>query len=231
MKTNLKPIRLKLLGLSLLLLTAISSASYGDTFFFNGVLSAAAGSPTAHATGQDTANTGLSWYNVFQITVTTSGTYTFELASVNTVGSPSNALDTWLGIFTSTFTPPALGAPTTSNDDFTGTLTVLPGPYAANGVTTTSTGFTGAQPGSRLASVSLTAGTTYYAYVSSFRGTTYVNTGTTAGASGAYYLGFSGTGALVVTPLVQTVPEPSTVALLGLGAIGALAVWRKRKSA
>jgi hypothetical protein len=231
MKTNItKSIRLKLLGLSFLLV-AISSASYGDTFFFNGVLSAAAGTPTAHATGQSTVGSGQQYYNVFQIAVTTSGTYTFELSGLNTAGSPSNALDTWLGIFTTVFTPPALGAPTTSNDDFTGTLTVLPGPFSANGLTTTATGFTGTQPSSRLTGISLTAGTTYYAYVSSFRDTTFVNTGTTAAASGAYYLGFSGTGALVVTPLVQTVPEPSTVALLGLAGVGALAVWRKRKAA
>jgi PEP-CTERM motif-containing protein len=230
MKTNItKSIRLKLLGLSFLFV-AISSASYGDTFFFNGVLSAAAGSPTAHATGQSTVGSGQQYYNVFQIAVTTSGTYTFELSSLNKNGSPSSALDTWLGIFTGTFTPPALGAPTASNDDFTGAFTVLPGPYGGSaGITATATGFQGQEPGSRLTAVSLTAGTTYYVYVSSFRDTTFVNSGTTAAAFGPYWLGFSGTGALVVTPLVQT-PEPSTLALLGLGAIGALAVWRKRRA-
>jgi hypothetical protein len=231
MKTNImKPIRLKLLGLSFLLLTAISSASYGDTFFFNGAIGPTTGSPTAHASGQSTLGSGLQYYNVFQIAVTTSGTYTFELASLNKNGSPSSALDTWLGIFTTTFTPPALGAPTASNDDFTGTFTVLPGPYMMNGILPTATGFQGNEPGSRLTAVSLTAGTTYYVYVSSFRDTTFVNSGTTAAAFGPYWLGFSGTGTLVVTPLVQT-PEPSTLALLGLGAIGALAAWRKRKAA
>lgn len=225
------PTPLKLLGISLLSLLALASVSYGDTYFNNGFLSAGAGSPTAHATGQSTAGSGMSYYNSYSISVTTSGIYTFELASPNTGGAVSNALDTWLGIFTSVFTPPALGAPTSSSDDFTGTLTVLPGPYAGT-ITATSTGFTGAQPGSRLTGISLTAGTTYFIYVSSFRDTTFVSTTTTAQASGPYYLGVSGTGTILVTPLVRTViPEPSITALLGLGALGGIAVarWRKRR--
>jgi hypothetical protein len=223
--------KLKLLAASLLSLIALTSASYGDTYFNNGFLSAAAGSPTAHATGQDTSGSGMQYYNLYSIAVTTTGTYTFELASPNTTGTPSNALDTWLGIFTTTFVPPAPGAPTASNDDFTGTLTVLPGPYAGT-ITSTSTGFTGAQPGSRLTGFTLTAGTTYFIYVSEFRNTTFVGTGSTSQPTGPYYLGVSGTGAIVVTPIVQTVPEPSTLSILGLGGLGAVALnfWRRRHS-
>ncbi|MDQ6766157.1 MAG: PEP-CTERM sorting domain-containing protein [Verrucomicrobiota bacterium] len=228
------PSTLKVLGLSLLSFVACASVSYGDTYFNSGFLSAGAGSPTAHATGQSTTGSGLQYYNLYQITVTTSGSYTFELSGLNTGGATSNALDTWLGIFTNTFVPPSPGAPTSSNDDFTGALTVLPGPYAAQGLTATATGFTGAQPSSRITPFTLTAGTTYFLYVSSFRDTTFVGTGTTAQATGAYYLGLSGTGTVVVTPVVRTqIPEPSTVALLSLAGVGAfgLAVSRKRKVA
>lgn len=224
MKYN--PIKL----ITLLALLALPSVSYGDTYFNNGVLSAAAGSPTAHATGQSTVGTAMQYYNLYSIAVTTTGTYTFELASPNTSGTPSNALDPWLGIFTGTFTPPNLGAPTASNDDFTGTLTVLPGPYSGT-ITATSTGFSGAQPGSRIAGFTLTAGTTYFVYVSSFRSTDFVGTGTTAQPSGPYYMGISGTGSVLVTPIIRTVPEPSTLSVLCLGGLGTVAVnfWRRRR--
>ncbi len=167
----------------------------------------------------------LQYYNVIPFTVDTTGSYIFELASINSTGTPSNALDTWLGIFANTFTPPALGAPLTSNDDFTGTLTVLPGPYAGMGLTATSTGFTGAQPGSRLAAAALTAGTPYFLYVSSFRDTTFVGTGTTAQNRGDYYFGISGPG------IITVVPEPATVAFLGLAAVAVgLRALRNRKA-
>ena len=174
----------------------------------------------------------MQYYNLYSIAVATSGTYVFELASPNTTGTPSNALDTWLGIFTGTFVPPTPGLPTASSDDFTGSLTVLPGPYTGT-ITSTSTGFSGAQPGSRITGFTLTAGTTYFIYVSEFRDTTFVGTGTTAQPTGPYYLGVSGSGAIAVTPIIRTVPEPSTVALLGLIGVGAvgLGVWRKRKIA
>jgi hypothetical protein len=213
----------KTLAASLVALVCASASSYADVVYGNGNLNTL--SPTAHATGQSTAGSMLSYYNVIPFTVDTTGSYVFELASINSTGTPSNALDTWLGIFANTFTPPALGAPLTSNDDFTGSLTVLPGPYAGIGLTATSTGFTGAQPGSRLAAVSLTAGTPYFLYISSFRDTTFVGTGTTAQPVGNYYFGISGPG-------VITIPEPATVALLTLGALAVGAgAWRRRKAA
>jgi len=213
-----------LLVASLLGVFAFANASYGDIVYGNGNLNTL--SPTAHATGQSTAGSGLQYYNVFAFTVGTTGSYVFELASINSVGTPSNALDTWLGIFANAFNPPNLGAPFASNDDFTGTLTVLPGPYVVNGLTANSTGFTGAQPGSRLASANLTAGTQYFLYTSSFRDTTFVGTGTTAQAIGDYYFGISGPG------IISIVPEPATTALLGLAAVALGArILRKRKAA
>ena len=204
-------------------LLAMTSASYADIVYGNGSLTVA--SPTAHATGQSTSGSGMQYYNVYQFTVDTSGSYIFELASINSVGTPSNALDTWLGVFANTFNPPALGAPLSSSDDFTGTLTVLPGPYSSMGLTSTSTGFTGAQPGSR-ATVSLVAGTQYYFYTSGFRDTTFVSTSSAGQAIGDYYFGISGPG------IISGIPEPTTVALLGLGALAvAVRALRKRKAA
>jgi hypothetical protein len=213
----------KLLATSLLCIFALSSVSYADIVYGDGALTAA--SPTAHATGQSTSGSALQYYNVFAFTVDTSGSYIFELASINSVGTPSNALDTWLGVFANTFNPPALGTPAFSNDDFTGTLTVLPGPYVSMGLTATSTGFTGAQPGSRLTGT-LTAGTQYFLYVSSFRDTTFVSTTSSGQAVGQYYFGISGPGA------ISGIPEPTTVALLTLGAlVVGLRTVRKRKAA
>ncbi len=99
----------KILAASVLCVLALSSVSYADTVYGDGILSVA--SPTAHATGQSTSGSGMQYYDVYAFTVDTSGSYTFELASINSVGTPSNALDTWLGIFANTFNPPALGAP------------------------------------------------------------------------------------------------------------------------
>lgn len=212
------------LAAALLVAFAFSSTANADIVFGNGTLTTM--SPTAHATGQSTVGSGLQYYNVFQFTVDTSGSYIFELASINSTGTPSNGLDTWLGIFANTFSPPALGAPFASNDDFTGTRTVLPGPYTGVGLTATSTGFTGASPGSRLTGVNLVAGTTYFLYVSSFRDTTFVGTGSTAQPLGDYYFGISGPG------IISIVPEPTTVALLGLGALAVgVRAFRKRKTA
>ena len=214
----------KILAASVLCVLALSSVSYADTVYGDGILSVA--SPTAHATGQSTAGSGMQYYNVYAFTVDTSGSYTFELASINSVGTPSNALDTWLGIFANTFNPPALGAPAFSSDDFTGTLTVLPGPYSGMGLTATSTGFTGAQPGSRLLNVALTAGTQYFLYASGFRDTTFVSTSSAGQPTGHYYYGATGPG------VISIVPEPTTVALLGLGALAVgVRAFRKRKAA
>jgi hypothetical protein len=152
-----------------------------------------------------------------------SGTYIFELASRNTTGTPSNALDTYFRIYANTFDPAAPGTGIASNNDFTGMLTVLPGPFAFAGLTNQATGFTGAQPGTRGA-VNLTAGRTYFFVVTSFRDTSFVGTGSTAQPTGNYWYGISGPGPIV--------PEPSTVALLGFGVVAAgVGAWRKRRTA
>jgi len=199
--------KLKLVALSLGLI-ALTSASYADTVFYNGSIDTT--DLTAHVTGQSTSNSGIQYYDLLPFTVTTSGAYTFELSSRNTAATGSNALDPWLAVFTNVFNPVTPGSPTSSNDDFTGTLTVLPGPFGGAGVTSTATGFQGAQPSSRILNLNLTAGTNYFLYVSSFRATTYVRTGTEGNQTGPYWGGITGPGTIVL------VPEPSTVALLGL---------------
>lgn len=215
--------KLKLLAASLLV--ALASASYADTVFLDGVLTTS--DPTFHHPNASTTGTGVQYYDVYAFTVTTSGNYTFEAASVNTTGTPSNALDTFLAIYANVFNPAAPGAGVGFNDDFTGNRTVLPGPYAANGVTVASTGFSGANPGSRILNLALTAGTQYFLVETSFRSTDFVGTGSTAQATGTYYIGATGPGTIAI------VPEPSTTALigfLGAGVLG-LCAWRKRKAA
>ncbi len=125
--------------------------------------------------------------------------YVFELASVNSTGTPSNALDTLLVIYAGTFTP---GAPAPE----LASMMISPvaarfclAPYAANGVTVASTGFTGANPGSRQ-TFNLTAGTTYFLPVTSSRDTTCVGTWTTAQPVGNWYLGANGPGTINVVP-------------------------------
>jgi hypothetical protein len=214
--------KLKLLAVFLLSLIALTSASYGDTVFLTGALTTS--DPTFHHPNASTVGTGVQYYDVYAFTVTTTGAYTFEAASVNSVGSPSNALDTFLAIYANVFNPASPGAGIGSNDDFTGSRTVLPGPFAANGVTVASTGFSGANPGSRILNLNLTAGTPYFLVETSFRSTDFVSTTSTAQATGTYYLGLTGPGTIVV------VPEPSTMlfALFGAGALG-MCAWRKRK--
>jgi hypothetical protein len=206
----------------LLALMAFTSVSYGQTFLTG---SLGPGDPTFHPTQGSTAGSGVSYYDLITLTVSTTGAYVFELASVNTTGTPSNALDTLLVMYANIFNPAAPGAGIGFNDDFTGNRTVLPGPYAANGVTVASTGFTGANPGSRF-TFNLTAGVTYFLPVTSFRDTTFVGTGTTAQPFGTWYLGANGPGTITI------VPEPTTTALLVVAAAGGLGVLlRKRKSA
>jgi len=171
------------------------------------------------------------FYDVYQLSVTATGAYTFELSSLNTTGTPSNALDTFLLVYANTFNPAAPAGAIGSNDDFSGTLTVLPGPFAAQGYTATSTGFTGTQPGSRLLNLALTAGTPYFLVVTSFRAANSPPQTTTAGQRiGDYVIGVGGGPGNVS---LAVVPEPSTFALLsivGLGGAG-IRAWRKRKAA
>ena len=138
--------------------------------------------------------------------MTGSGPHTFEVSSRNTspAGSPSNALDTFYRLYVNAFNPAAPGAGVASNDDFTGALTVLPGPFTVNGVTSTATGFTGAQPSSRMATISLTAGLRYFLVTTSFRSTDYVvTTGGEGGPTGPYWAGIN------PGDVVPTAPTPT----------------------
>jgi hypothetical protein len=207
----------RLLTLALL---GVASASFAGTYFFDGVLTT--GSPTFVNPGGASGTGFVHYYNVLQFTVDLSGTYTFEAASPNTnPANPSNALDTYLRLYSGSFNPASPGAGIASNDDFTGTLTVLPGPYAGT-VSATATGFTGAQPSSRMLNVALTAGTQYFLINTSFRQVGYVSTTNEGQATGHYYDGISGQGN------INVVPEPASMAVLG---IGALALLRRRKKA
>jgi hypothetical protein len=209
----------KLLAVCLLSLLAAVKVSYGDALYASGALTV--NDPTFVNPGGSTSGTSRHYYDVVQFTVALSGAYVFELASRNTTGTPSNALDTYFRIYANTFDPAAPGGSIASQDDFAGTLTVLPGPFASIGLTSQGTGFTGAQPSSRLEAVNLTAGTTYFFVITSFRDTSFVGTGSTAQPTGNYWWAISGPGIIV--------PEPSTVALLGFGVVAAgVAAWRQR---
>ncbi|MGI8821036.1 MAG: PEP-CTERM sorting domain-containing protein, partial [Chthoniobacterales bacterium] len=169
------------------------------------------------------------FYDVYQLSVTVTGAYTFELSSLNTAGSPSNALDTYLVVYANMFNPAAPSGQIGLSDDFTGTLTVLPGPFVGQGYTANSTGFTGAQPGSRVLNLNLTAGTPYFLVVTSFQAANSapITTGTAGQRIGNYVFGVGGGPGNVVV-----VPEPSTFALLGIVGLGGAGIraWRKRKA-
>lgn len=204
---------------------AVTSASHAQVYG-SGALTTT--DPTYHPTTASTTGSGVEYYDLYQIAVSISGTFTLEVSSLNTTGTPSNAVDTLFSIYTGTFNPTAPGTASFTNDDFTGTLTVLPGPYASSGYTTAATGASGAQPSSRLATISLTAGTTYYLAISSFRNTTYTTTTNGGQATGAYVYGLNGPG----TFTVSAVPEPTTAALCFVAAGGlGLVVLRRRRTA
>lgn len=196
---------------------SLSASAQAGTAFFSGSLDS--NSPTFDNPGGSASGTGIHYYNVQEFTVSADGAYTLEIASVNNTGTPSDALDTYLRLYTGSFDPlnPAGG---TGTDDFTGNRTVLPGPYAGT-VPVASTGFSGASPGSRIAAANLVTGTSYFFVTTSFRATDFVaTTGTTSQAVGNYWNGIGGPGDITL------VPEPGSIALLGLGAI---ALIRRRR--
>ena len=210
----MKTTKLTLLAASLLSAVALTSTSYAVPFIGSGALTttdATFDNPNGASTG-----TGIHFYDVaLQFTVDISGAYVFEMASFNTAGTPSNALDTFLRIYTNSFNPLSPATNTLGfQDDFTGALTVLGG---ANG-----TGLGGARPASRT-TLNLVAGTTYFFIATTFRSTDFVSTTTTAQATGAYDFGINGPGTVTV------VPEPGTTALLIGGAVGLVALVRRKR--
>ena len=198
-------------------LAAVASASAG-TYYYSGALTST--SPVFRNPGGSSTGVG-QYYSVLPFTVGTTGAYTFETASPNTsANSVSNALDTYLLLYTGSFVPATPSANLlASNDDFSGTFSVLPGPFA--NVSPNSTGSSNAQPGSSVAGVTLTAGTSYFLVNSSYRDTSVVASSGAAGPTGAFYTGIGGVGA------INPVPEPATIAALGLGAVAALRRRRK----
>lgn len=192
----------------------LSTISHAGTYFYEGDLTA--NSPTYT---NPNGGTGPHAYSVLQFTVGTTGAYNIESASVNTAPTGSNALDTFLALYTGSFNPVTPGAPTAFDDDWTGAFVVLPGPFS---IGSSGTGFAGALPASQMLAVNLTAGTDYYLVNTSFRAWNYVGSGTNGLGVGHFYTGISGPGD------INPVPEPATMAALGLGAV---ALLRRRKKA
>ncbi len=136
-------------------------------------------------------------YCVQEFTVDAAGAYTIEMASPNTTGTPSDALDTFLRLYATTFDPGAPAGELSFNDDFTGTLTVLPGPYAGI-ISSTATGFQNAQPSSRIAPINLTAGTQYFLVHTTWPSSGNTQGGTAGQPVGAFYTGIQGPGAITL---------------------------------
>jgi hypothetical protein len=209
--------KLTLLAATLMSAFALTSTSYAVPYLGSGALTitdTTFDNPNGSSTG-----TGIHFYDMaLQFTVDISGAYVFEMASFNTVGTPSNALDTFIRIYANSFNPLSPATNTLGfQDDFTGVLTVLGGP---NG-----TGLGGARPASRT-TLNLVAGTTYFFIATTFRSTDFVSTTTTAQATGAYDFGINGPGT------VSVVPEPGTTALVAIAGLGLVCqVLRKRRQA
>jgi hypothetical protein len=203
-----------------LLITAafVVTASFAaaQNAYFTGTLSA--NDPTWNRPFED--GSGLSgvgtsvFFDVQPFFVAANGTFTFE-----TVAPTPNNYDTFAFIYQNVFNPATpLVNFVGGDDDFTGTFAILPGPFA---VPPNGTGSGGASPASQVLNVSLLAGTQYYAINSSFSN----------GAVGTYFSGIGGrsvTGAPieVTLGLIPVVPEPASMAVLGMGA---LALLRRRR--
>lgn len=194
---------------SLFALVAVSSA---QSYFTSGTLTAS--DPTFKRpltlTSYSSVGTACA-YDVYGFKVSASGVYSAE------VDANGGTLDTYLLIYNGPFNP-ASGVTNLINgdDDYAGAFSVLPGSSVTS---TRASRISPVAGGANFASggLSLTAGTTYYAVVSSF------SNATVASGLGAYRLGIGGgPGA------VSAVPEPASMAALGLGVA---AMLRRRKKA
>lgn len=150
------------------------------------------------------------YYEVVPFWVSQTGSYVMEMSSFQ------QTFDTFLHLYQGTFNPNLpLNNLLNFDDDYTGALTVLPGPFSGTGLSNNGTGSGGVQPTSRIVQT-LQAGVQYWSVQTSWNtfatGTYYVGIGGAPGNGGQVNLGF--------------VPEPATVAALGLGS---LALLRRRK--
>lgn len=195
-------------------LASLAAFSAAQNAYFTGALSASDPTwnrPLEGAGGLSGVGTNV-FYDVQPFYVAANGTFTFETATLA-------GHDTFALIYQNAFSSATpLVNHVGSDDDFTGAYSILPGPYAIVGA---ATGAGGARPSSQVLNVALLANTQYFA----------INTSFGNGETGTYFSGIGGrsvTGAPIDVFLgtIPPVPEPATMAVLGLGA---LALLRKRR--
>lgn len=203
--------------LALVALSVTSVAASAQNVYFQGELTP--NSPTwdrpredGHVLDPLGFNTA---YSVQPFYVASNGFFTFE------TGAPApKAFNTFIAIYRDAFDPEApLSNFVAADDNFAGHYSVLPGPFQ---MPVLATGSAGVCPGSQIDSVPLSAGVQYFA----------INTANSPGNVGEFKSGIEGR-ALNGSPIDVTlgnlpVPEPTTMAALGLGT---LALLRRRRKA